>query len=333
MHGLSLIELMVALILGLFVVGGAITLTLANRQSYRTNEGLSQLQESARTAFELLDRDFRQAGVTGCDNTGRIANVLVIPVSNNWWMTWFGIRGHDDASDTSAVIFGTAVGQRVANTDAVQLQGIEGTPMSVESHTVVSPNADMIVRVAPNYPTAGDVLVACDFDHAAIFQVTAFDTTLRKARHNVGVGSPGNCSRGLGLPTACDGAGGTPYLFAANTSVARMFATDWYIGQNGRADEGGRSLYRRRLLTGGTLVTEEIVAGVTDMQITYRRGNDTTFSAPGAWSASQWNDVNAVRIVLDVESADARVSTDVSVNSGRIAREFSQIITLRNRVP
>jgi type IV pilus assembly protein PilW len=333
MHGLSLVELMVSLVLGIFVVGSAISLTLANRQSYRTNEGLSQLQESARTAFELLARDFRQTGVTGCDNEGRIANVLVDPVTDNWWTTWFGIRGHDDASDTSAVLFGITTADRVAGTDAVQLQGIEGTPMSVESHTVVSPNADMIVRVATNYPTAGDVLVACDFDHAAIFQVAAFNPTLRQVRHNVGVGTPGNCARGLGFPTSCGTADGTPHLFAANASVSRMFATDWYIGENGRADEGGRSLYRRRLVTGGTLVTEEVVAGVTDMQITYRRGTDTTFTAAGAWTASEWNDVNAVSIVLDVQSADASISTDDSVNSGRIARQFSQIITLRNRVP
>src|SRR5690554_4826207 len=72
--GLTLVELMVAMVLGLVVIGGAISLTLANRQSYRTNEGLSQVQESARTAFELLARDLRQAGVSGCDNEGQVAN-------------------------------------------------------------------------------------------------------------------------------------------------------------------------------------------------------------------------------------------------------------------
>src|SRR5688572_13095418 len=74
--GLALIELMIAMLLGLVVMGGAVSLLMANKQSYRTNEALSQVQESARTAFELLSRDVRQAGVNGCVNNGRVANVL-----------------------------------------------------------------------------------------------------------------------------------------------------------------------------------------------------------------------------------------------------------------
>lgn len=76
-RGLTLIELMIAMVLGLIVVGGAISVIIANRQSYRTNEGLSQVQESTRTAFEVLARDIRQAGSTACGTTNRMANVLV----------------------------------------------------------------------------------------------------------------------------------------------------------------------------------------------------------------------------------------------------------------
>ncbi len=46
--------------------------------------------ESARTAFELLARDVRQAGNNGCGNTNRIANVL--KNSAGWWTQWFGTR-------------------------------------------------------------------------------------------------------------------------------------------------------------------------------------------------------------------------------------------------
>jgi hypothetical protein len=37
--------------------------------------------------------------------------------------------------------------------------------------------------------------------------------------------------------------------------------------------------------------------------------------------------------VLTVESADARISTDSTVNAGRLERQFTQVVTLRNRVP
>src|SRR3546814_1117931 len=44
--GFSLVELMISLVLGLIVIGGVTTVFLSNQQSYRSNEGLSQLQEN-----------------------------------------------------------------------------------------------------------------------------------------------------------------------------------------------------------------------------------------------------------------------------------------------
>ena len=49
--GMTLIELLVSMVLGLIVVGGVVSVLLSNKSSYRTNEGLSQIQETARTAF------------------------------------------------------------------------------------------------------------------------------------------------------------------------------------------------------------------------------------------------------------------------------------------
>jgi type IV pilus assembly protein PilW len=330
MQGLTLVELMVSMVLGLVVIGGAVSLTLANRQSYQTNEGLSQLQESARTAFELISRDLRQAGVSGCDNQGRIANVLDTSGGTEWWMDWFGINGLDDA-EVSAAPFGTDRGERVDGTDAVQLQGVQGIALSVDTHEPVG--ATMEINAAATDIAAGDVLIACDFDHAAIFQVSAYDSGDVELTHDTGVGTPGNCSRGLGFPTDCSTVTGNPYEFDRNSQLGRFFATDWYVGQTQRAEEGGRALFRRRLGPGGTELTEEIVAGVTDLQISYRLADTDDFVAASTLNPADWEDVNAVRIELTTESADTRVSTDNTVNSGRLSRNFAQIVTLRNRVP
>lgn len=328
--GLTLVELMVAMVLGLVVIGGAISLTLANRQSYRTNEGLSQVQESARTAFELLARDLRQAGVSGCDNEGQVANVLE-PGGAEWWVGWFGLEGHDGGQDTSAVLFGVERGRRVAGTDAVQLQGIDGIPLTIEDHDPVL--AEIQLNAVAADIVAGDLMIACDFDHATIFQVSSYDAGAVALRHEMGVVSPGNCSTGLGFPTDCSSATGESHAFERNSFIGRFFATDWYIGQNGRAEEGGRSLFRRRLVSGGNELTEEVVAGVTDMQLAYRVEGRDGFEDADDLAAIDWRNVVAVRVELTVDSADTRVSSDSDENSGRIQRTFTQIITLRNRVP
>ena len=69
--GFTLVELMIAMVLGLVIIGGATSLIVANRQSYRTNEGLSQVQESARTAVELLSRERGLAFTSSADGLNR----------------------------------------------------------------------------------------------------------------------------------------------------------------------------------------------------------------------------------------------------------------------
>src|SRR5690606_21844558 len=141
--------------------------------------------------------------------------------------------GHDGAQDTSAVAFGSNRGDRAATTDAVQLQGIQGIPLSIEDHAGIV----MEVNAATTDIVTGDVMIACDFDHATVFQVSGYDAAAVEVSHDIGVGTPGNAINELGFPT-----GGGPYGFSRNALLGRLFATDWYVGQNGRADEGGRSL-------------------------------------------------------------------------------------------
>lgn len=61
-QGMTLVELMIALVLGLFVVGGVIQIFMSGSASYRVQEGLGRLQESARFADFYLGRVLRNAG-------------------------------------------------------------------------------------------------------------------------------------------------------------------------------------------------------------------------------------------------------------------------------
>ena len=65
-RGFSLVELMIALALGLFLTGVAITIVINNRQTFRTAENQARMQENARAAFEMMARDLRGAGGNPC---------------------------------------------------------------------------------------------------------------------------------------------------------------------------------------------------------------------------------------------------------------------------
>ncbi len=324
-QGFTLVELMVSMVLGLVVVGGVISVLVANRNSYRTNEGLSQVQESARTTFELLARDLRQTGSTGCDNARRMANVL--NATPAWWRNWVSVQGFDGVD--AAVTSGTATNTRVAGTDTLHLHSIEGGGFPVDVHAIAGSTITLSV-VAGQAISPGDIMMICDFDHAAIFQASGWDgaSVITVATG----GTPGNCSTGLGFPTDCT----TPnnYPFPRNAWVGKLQAVTWYIGNNGRVDDGGRSLYRVRLDTGGALVTEEVVSGVSDMQIEYgRNGSDIVADATAITAAGEWPLVNSVFVTITVNSTDQRVSTNNAVATGRLQRTFTYLVALRNRVP
>lgn len=110
--GFSLIELMIAMVLGLVVISGVVSVFLASQQSYRTNQALGDVQDGSRMAFELMARDIRDAGLTGCNNNGRVANVLQ-PSPTDWWGDWANaVHGYGPSQTDPAVAFGTASGSR-----------------------------------------------------------------------------------------------------------------------------------------------------------------------------------------------------------------------------
>ena len=94
--GLSLIELMVALGIGAFLVLGVVTVFLANKDSARLENSLARLQENGRFALDLLREDLHQAQYLGC-NTGDVfvINMIEDPNSVGFSPTLEGIRAYE----------------------------------------------------------------------------------------------------------------------------------------------------------------------------------------------------------------------------------------------
>lgn len=77
--GFTLVELMVAMTVGLFLTAGIISLFIGSKQIYRATEALSRLQENGRFAFEYLSRDVRQVGfrqVVGASTASPLPNFI-----------------------------------------------------------------------------------------------------------------------------------------------------------------------------------------------------------------------------------------------------------------
>lgn len=309
-RGLSLIELMISMVLGLLVVGGAIGVFLSNQQTYRATESLARVQENARVAFELMAREVREAAGNPCAADLPTANVLKNATAS-WWSNWAnGVVGYENGS----------LAVSATGTDAIEL--LSGTSGGV---TVVGHDKNS-AQFKVNTPDHGiedfDILMVCDYGQASIFQATNVNSSNVTIVHNTGsVGSgPGNCTKGLGLPLQCT-TNGTYKQYGPNSIVVKLHAAQWFVAVNGR---GGRSLYRRTMDKGVVGASEEVADGIQDMQIQYlvEGGNDYVNAAAGV----DWPHVTAVRIILTVQGSE-RVGTDGNV----LTRQIAHVVNLRNR--
>jgi type IV pilus assembly protein PilW len=329
--GFTLVELMVALVLGLIVTGAALAMFLTNQRVYNTTESLGRVQENVRTAYELMARDIRESAGNPCEAGLPTVNVLNSPASN-WWSSMDGsVRGYASTTAFADEAFGTAAGVRLTGTDAIELKSAVTDGVSVVSHNAAA--ASFKVSTINHGLSNGDVAIVCDFDHAAIFQVTnASSGTNDTIVHNTGAGTPGNCTKGLGFsaPTLCTVLG-TPYTYGPNSMIARLRMERWYIANNNR---GGRSLYQSLLVNNaGTLsvAKQEIADNVINMQVQYLLLGATSYVNAASVTTAQWNSANvvAVRILLTLrEHANA-----ANPNSDVFDRTLEHTVTLRNRVP
>jgi len=302
--GFNLIELMIAMLLGLLVVGAAIGIFLSNRATYATTEGMSRLQESSRTAFELMARDIREAGGNACDVALPVANVLSNPTAN-WWSDWaVPVEGYDD---------GSLAGAKAA-TDAIQLLSASAGGATVTLHDPTTQTLTLDAAVTDLHANA--VMLLCDRQQVAVLQADAVSGT----SVSYADGALNACTRLGRLPSVC-GAGSNSYTYEINSLLTELHAVRWYVADNGR---GGTSLYQTVVGPGGVATSNEITDGVTDLQFQYLVTGATDYVDGSA--GLNWANVVAVKVQMAVDSVDP-----VGADKKPIARRISTIVSIRNR--
>ncbi|MEW5892532.1 MAG: PilW family protein [Pseudomonadota bacterium] len=345
-RGLSLVELMIGMALGLIVVAGIVYIYLGSRQSYKMQENMARIQENGRYAMEILSREIRMAGYQGC-STATFTNTInpQTTAANNyaWDFSRSAIEGYEatGAGTWSSVTSGnpaTAVSvsnidtQVVSGTDVITLRttdslniGIVGQPTD---NNCSGTTADL--KVTPNNLLSdGMIVMATNCSHAAVFQITNFNSS-QNVVHNTGTGTPGNATKDMG---ACFVGG----------EIVGISAKSYYIRNN---PAGVPALYRKT----GPSTVEELVDGIQDMQIEYGVDTDGNGSIDAYVvaghasldSADEWKNVRSVRISLLLVSQDNNVTdapqryvyngSTVTPSDRRLRYVFTSTIGVRNRL-
>ncbi len=353
--GLSLVELLVALALGLMLTAGIIQLFVGSKQTYRFEEALSRLQENGRFAIETLNRDVRMAGNMGCmrnlqrENPPGTGNLMPgyfrVALNSEGAYEWdfgSGLQGYQWNGSGWTPALPTALSSiPVPNgNDVITLRGITEGGITVTSHPGGTPPGSAALGVpAGNGVEQFDIMLVTDCTSAAVFQVSSANpNTSGSLAHNTGVGTPGNVTR----------------RWAAILLVRRWLVSLLVPTSSLRVRGAGAALFRRV----NQSPAEELLEGVEGMRFAY--GVDTNgdliadpHTAGNAyWSGTQvnaanrWGSVVSVRISLLLQSIDNNVTDSpesivfdgATVNSGgsadrRLRQVFVSTVGVRNRLP
>ena len=268
--GFSLIELMLAMALGLMLGAAALGLLQLGQRGVQRAGLETRLQQDAMTAFALLSEDLRAVGASPCPR-GRPVSSLIADGPDRWWRDWQRpLQGVDGRSVGAA-----------AGTDALRFTAVTGPAVELLGH---DPMAQRL-RLAHSLAAEPDpVVVVCDLEQSTLLQVRGAGSSLRYS-----AGGLNRCGRPGHAPSAC---GDGIYQYPANAMVAPLQVLQWSVRSNGR---GGRSLYRAQMQAGGRLENAEMVEAVEGLRLRYlERG--TTFRSAAA--VTDWGAVRAVEVVL-----------------------------------
>lgn len=278
-HGLSLVELMIAMAIGLVLMLGVIQIFIASQSASRLSEGVARVQENGRFALDFLERDVRMAGHMGCVND--LAHI---------------VKAFGDPRITT----GATAGSGAPLDFNVAVQGYEA-PGTAPNATLVAGGGTIpagmpgtITGLVPAPVAGSDVLVLRYLAPEGVPVIGVSATTLtmdtaKAARLNLnGVAAPtvfgvADCNsaqvfRGSvsgGTVTATGGVDLSRFVAAplAPTMVYRAESVVYYVGVNAATGEPG--LRRARAGSAGTyVINEELVEGVENMQLLF--GLDTT---------------------------------------------------------
>lgn len=322
-HGYSLIELLIALVIGLMLTAGMISVFSGNKRSADLNTAIANLQESARFALDTMSEDIRMAGFQGCTPIGGgsvriIANnapitdhseglrssaiwASVVESANSWEpMPPWGAGTNEFSVPTGIT------GVPGTHALAVQFGGPE--TYRLES-AMASPNDPLVIEgtVDRDDIDVGKLAIISDCIDGDLFEVSSVATI--GGNSNLGFAAGANSQGTL------SNAYGKSEAQRRQTMIMGFNARVYFVGDSGEDDENGNpitALYQMTPPFDASNPPVEIVQGVEEFAVSFEVSDDIGTRrtvVPGDASFDPAN-ITAVRIGVLLTSREAIAEQD-----------------------
>lgn len=315
-QGLSLVELMIAMTLGLFLIWGVMQSFLTSRQVYDMQQALSRIQENTRMAQEFIAYDIRNAGDYGCASGDsfmrgaadiRNEDPVICAASGTTGINMvadetsidddfkYAVYGFDD------VVNGTlTIGGATATLSPLPKVGTDVLMVHVAEELGVLSAA---VGGPPALAAAGTLTLT---DKGATLPGMGAGTEIVRMNDRIAVSdcattkifAPAAAVMQEDLTIDVSGAGNycTTAAFQAGASVRRVTTVYYYIAAN---LNGGFSLYRAIGNANVAPAADELLEGVEDMQLEFGVDNAGVVAGNADGIIDVYKKANVIGSALD----------------------------------
>lgn len=308
-RGMTLVELMVAMAIGLFLMLVLSVAYLSSAKLFQTQNQLAELQDNGRAAIEVLTREARMAGYLGCVNEGSLAAAPFVSIQG-----YNSVKDYGGIADTAA--FTNATGPVLV----MRHGGYNSIPVSSATPNSITAGKDVF-----GWDKTTPQLLISDCVSATLFAAGAVTAEDQKTD----ITSPAT-----NLPAYSD----TARVRPVETSTF-FLATP--VGHT------QPSLYQR-YSNGYVNVDLRVADNVADWHLSYATGaNDSQVDASGqtpaqvAATAGAWASVKSLRVDLSLigskpvltEPASYWFDFSASTPTDKYLRkEMATTLALRNRI-
>ena len=334
--GFSLVELMVGMAIGLFLVAVMGAVYLGSRSTFVAQESGSRMQENGRFVMDTIAYDLRMSGFRGCLGSEAVDNTLNTPTAllYNFAEPVWGAR-HTGAAWSPALPAPANGLGAVAEGDVLVVRRPTGLGWSLIGE-MASTSAALSITPSAGF-AQGDLLVVADCASGAVVQAT-----------NASPGTDGSIAHATGAGGVLPGVARNALnrVYANDARVWRMQTLIYFLANSARRP-GERALWVYTSPTyNGNAERAELVTGVERLAVTYGVDSNGDFAADRFARADQvanWAQVVNARVeLLQVGGRDSQASQaqpyvfggqTVTPADRKLRSVMSMLVSLRNAVP